>query len=78
MFWTDVEERVIVRSHLDGSNATLLVGSDLSFPGMYVVVKSVIVSSVHAQVYFCCHKEKWNIMLCNSVQLKYKVNGIVL
>ena len=34
MFWSDVEEKVIVRSRLDGSNATLLVDSGLSFPGI--------------------------------------------
>ena len=30
LFWTDVRARVIVRSSLDGLNATLLVNSDLS------------------------------------------------
>ena len=36
MFWTDVDEKVIVKCHLNGSNATILVDSELAFPGMYV------------------------------------------
>ena len=42
LFWTDVEARVIARSNLDGSNATLLVDSDLSYPGN-------LVQKVHCQ-----------------------------
>ena len=38
LFWTDVQERVIVRSSLDGTNAVLLVNNDLSYPGNYCII----------------------------------------
>ena len=33
LFWTDVRQRTVAMSQLDGSNATLLVDTDLTFPG---------------------------------------------
>lgn len=62
MFWTDVEERVIVRSHLDGSNATLLVGSDLSFPGIAIHHTSL---NIHCQQRVCTH-------MCSIIDCSFK------
>ena len=41
---------MIVRSNMDGSNATLLVNSDLSYPGIpyHVHVQILSISYVHA------------------------------
>ena len=51
MFWTDVDEKVIVKCHLNGSNATILVDSELAFPGMYVkLINHMHIHTVNAYI----------------------------
>lgn len=42
MFWTDLYLNSIQRAHLDGSNMTTIISTDLSSPGMGVAVGVVL------------------------------------